>query len=357
MARVTKPRKHGNCWEFSYYDASGKRRWKSASTFKEAQQELRRLQSEADAERSGARRIRDPDRTFDDLVELWKDVKHRKRSLRDDLGRIRNHLLPEFTGRKLVEITTSRVAALERHVSSKVSTGTVRQVLSLLRSMLNLAVEHDWLLSAPKVRLPKAPELDYEWLKSEDDMRKLLEAARATDYPGLVEFYATALYTGMRAGELCGLRWEDVDLERRLITVQRSFEVPTKLGAIRRVPILDPLLPLLEDWRERCVSDELVFPNKRGKMHVSSARVMRQTFLRCVEDAGLPRITFHALRHTFASHWMLKGGDIYRLQRILGHTTIAMTQRYAHLAPAAFEQDYSRFGDFVPTSSGGEATA
>jgi len=60
------------------------------------------------------------------------------------------------------------------------------------------------------------------------------------------------------------------------------------------------------------------------------------------------RITFHALRHTFASHWMLKGGDIYRLQRILGHASIAMTQRYAHLAPAAFDQDHGRFGNFVP---------
>ena len=63
---------------------------------------------------------------------------------------------------------------------------------------------------------------------------------------------------------------------------------------------------------------------------------------------GIERIRFHDLRHTFASHWMLKGGDLYRLQKILGHKSIAMTQRYAHLSPDAFQQDWGRFGDFTP---------
>ena len=309
---------------------------------------LRALQAEADAERNGARRIVHRDKAFDDLVELWKDVKHRKRSLDDDLGRIENHLKPALTGLKLTEITPARIARLEREVSERVATGTVRQVLSLLRGMLNVAVEHDWLLSAPKVRLPRAEDKEYRWLRSEEEMRRFLEAAATVDYPGLTELYAMALYTGMRAGELCGLRWADLDLENRLITVQRSFREPTKTGAIRRVPILDPLLPLLTAWKERCHSDVLVFPNRRGRMHVSGARAMRDTFFRVLEKAELSRITFHDLRHTFASHWMLKGGDIYRLQRILGHTTIKMTSRYAHLAPSAFQQDYSRFGDFLP---------
>jgi len=348
VSRVAKPRKHGNRWKFSYYDASGKRRWGSSPTFKEAQQELRRLQAEADEQRAGARRVRDPDRTFDDLAELWLRVKHRKRSLADDVSRIENHLRPGFGGVKLTEITPARISSLERDLSGRLATGTVRLVLALLRSMLNLAVEHDWLLAAPRVRLPRAQHHDYGWLRSEEDMRKLLEAAGATGYPGLVEFYATALYTGMRAGELCGLRWDDVDLERRLITVQRSFRTPTKSGRIRRVPVLDPLVPMLTEWRERCHDGEVVFPNQRGNMHVAGARVMVGIFHRCLEAADLPRITFHALRHTFASHWMLKGGDIYRLQRILGHASLDMTQRYAHLAPSAFEQDYARFGDFVP---------
>jgi site-specific recombinase XerD len=59
-------------------------------------------------------------------------------------------------------------------------------------------------------------------------------------------------------------------------------------------------------------------------------------------------MTFHDLRHTFASHWMLKGGDIYRLQKILGHRSVTTTERYAHMAPAAFREDWARLPDLAP---------
>ena len=80
---------------------------------------------------------------------LWKEVKHRKRTIKDDDSRIRNHLLPAFGQLKLADIDASRIARLEQHMSRSVKTGTVRQVLSLLRSMLRLAVQHRWLGAAP----------------------------------------------------------------------------------------------------------------------------------------------------------------------------------------------------------------
>ncbi len=95
MSRVSKPRKHGKRWEISYYDAAGKRRWRSFPWFEEAQVALRLCRPRQMP--SGARHIVHRDKTFDDLVELWKDVKHRKRSLEDDEGRIRNHLGPALT--------------------------------------------------------------------------------------------------------------------------------------------------------------------------------------------------------------------------------------------------------------------
>ncbi len=349
MPKVGKPRKRGNGYEVNWTDGSGKRRFKTLPTHAAAVKFLRARQAEADAVRVGALEVVEVDRTWPELVELWYEVKHAKRTLGDDKSRIRIHLTPAFGSLKLVDITPRRISRLERDVGRRVSVGTVRQVLSLLRSMLRLAVEHGWLAKAPKIRLPKAQEMAYQWIRSEEAMQRLLLAARETEYPGLVELYAMALYTGMRAGELCGLRWADVDLENRLITVQRSWdEQTTKSSEIRRVPILDPLLPLLTAWKLRCHSRELVFPNKRGNMHVRSARVMHQTYTGCLEKAGIDRIRFHDLRHTFASHWMLKGGDLYRLQKILGHKSIAMTQRYAHLSPSAFQQDWGRFGDFTP---------
>lgn len=161
----------------------------------------------------------------------------------------------------------------------------------------------------------------------------------------------------MRKGELAGLRWDDVDFERRLITVQRSYHGPTKAGDVRYVPILDPLLPVLRDWRLRCPGD-LAFPNGRGRMRDEGSRVFKPVFRRVLARAGFamterygrprPYIVFHDLRHTFASHWVMKSGDLFKLQKILGHKSVQMTMRYAHLAPDAFAGDYARLGTQAP---------
>jgi integrase len=98
----------------------------------------------------------------------------------------------------------------------------------------------------------------------------------------------------------------------------------------------------------------LVFTNRDGGMLQKSARVFQEVLHRVLEAAQLRPlaptkrrkhyIVFHDLRHTFASHWMSKGGDLFRLQRILGHKSPTMTNRYAHLAPEAYVTDYARLG-------------
>jgi site-specific recombinase XerD len=89
-------------------------------------------------------------------------------------------------------------------------------------------------------------------------------------------------------------------------------------------------------------------------MHQKSSRIFQETLHRVLDAAQFPKvlikkserhyIRFHDLRHTFASHWVANGGDLFKLQKILGHKSIQMTQRYAHLSPDAFASDYSRFG-------------
>ncbi len=102
----------------------------------------------------------------------------------------------------------------------------------------------------------------------------------------------------------------------------------------------------------------LVFPNEAGNIHQQSARIFQETLHRILTNAKFPKvqhkgkerwyIRFHDLRHTFASHWMMNGGDLFRLQKILGHRSAQMTQRYAHLAPEAFAGDYGRMGAHSP---------
>jgi integrase len=161
----------------------------------------------------------------------------------------------------------------------------------------------------------------------------------------------------MRAGELAALEWSDVDFDRRLVTVQRSFDGPTKSDRVRYVPILDPLLPVLRAWRLRHPG-RLVFTNQGGRMLQPSARIFQEVLHRVLAAAELPRVMrngkerpyvrFHDLRHTFASHWVVRGGDLFKLQKILGHQSVQMTMRYAHLAPEAFKEDYARLGTHMP---------
>ncbi len=348
MPKTPAPRKHGDRWQINWHDAAGKRRYRTFRTKKEASRALHHLNAEAEAIRAGVQAAPPEPHTFDELADYW--MKHRasrKRSSKDDKSIIERHLRPNFGAMNLVDINIAHVDAMRSgllHLSPK----TRHNILTLLISMLRLAVELRWLADVSTIKKPKLVEQDYSWLRTKDEIRKLLVAAQE-ERAGTMELYAAAVYTGMRAGELLGLRWEDVDFDRRLITVKRSYDRPTKTGAIRHVPILNPLLPVLRAWRLQCPF-EWVFPSKVGTMRQPADRVLQEVLKRCLERAELKKVRFHDLRHTFASHWVMSGGDLFKLQRILGHKSSQMTQRYAHLAPEAFAGDLDRLDDTIPAS-------
>jgi len=105
----------------------------------------------------------------------------------------------------------------------------------------------------------------------------------------------------------------------------------------------------------------IVFPDRAGAMHQPSARVFQENFKQVLHDAAFPPcvrnahktgyIRFHDLRHTFVSHWVMNGGDLFKLQQILEHQSTQMTLRYAHLSPTAFAEDRRRFASPVVTEA------
>ncbi|MFH1529197.1 MAG: tyrosine-type recombinase/integrase [Pseudomonadota bacterium] len=358
---MNKPEKRKGKWRVRWYDHNGKRLSKTFETYRGAERALTKLQAEAQDIKVGVRPEPLPVKTFGDLCDYWMEHRaSRKKSLKDDESILRRHLRPEFGNLLLKDLTLERVDAFRRRVcpderdlpnpsrrrpsGGLVTVKTLHNILTLFISMLNLAVDLRWLAVRPTIKKPKLITPEFKYLRTKDEIRRFLHAAQDED-EGVYELYATAIYAGTRAGENLGLQWQDVDLRRRLITVQRSYNTTTKTDRIRYVPILDPLLPLLKEWRLRCPSKTWVFPSKVGTMQQPSARVLQETLHRvriaaCVDV----RITFHDLRHTFASHWMMNGGDIYRLQRVLGHRSIVMTERYSHLSPTAFSADYAILG-------------
>lgn len=355
---MARPVKQLGKWRIRWVDAEGKRHSEVLDDHADAAFKLRQHQLEIEQVRRGLRSPNPPDKSFNDLCDYWIAKRAvRKRSRKDDESIIRRHLRPAFGPIRLREFGVARVddfVVAQAHLDKK----TVANHLTLLVTMLNVAVDLGWLLRAPRIKKPRVPLFtrDFYFLRTDDEIRRFLDAAWSEgEIVGAL--YTAAVYTGMREGELAGLRWEDVDLERRLITVQRSVAGPTKAEDVRYVPVLDQLLPVLKKLRLRCPG-VFLFPNRDGGMHQSAARIFQEVLHRVLAAAGFkpverngklrPYVTFHGLRHSFASHWVMRGGDLFKLQKILGHKSVQMTMRYAHLAPDAFAGDYARLGSRAP---------
>ena len=262
---MSKPKKHYKKWRIRWVDETGKRHSAVYDDYKGAAHALKLRQIEVEEVKRGLRSPVPKRRSLVELCDYWeKHPAPKKRSFKDDvsiLKSIRTHL-----GTLVLSEITAEHGDRYWAERSDLSPKTIRNHLTLLSTMLNLAVDLGWLHKAPKLRKPKFSlfETDYRWLRSQDEIARVLRAARA-EGEDVHALYSSAVYTGMRNGELAMLQWADVSFERRLIFVQRSFSGPVKSARVRYVPILDPLLPILRQWRLRCPG-EIVFPNRAGKV-------------------------------------------------------------------------------------------
>ena len=361
---MARPTRHHGKWRIRVPDGKGGRLSATFDTRAEALLALRRFELQSQEVKMG---LREPDPIvfgFEDLIERW--VRYRvpeKRSGKNDVSIINRHLRPAFGCLDLHEIDAHAVEPFVQTLS--VSPKTIHNILTLLIAMLNYAFELGWITRVPRIRKPKIIQHnnEYRYLKTMIEIQRVLAAAQV-EGPLVHALYSAAAFTGMRAGELAGLTWSCVDFERRLITVRCSYDGPTKNGEIRYVPILDALLPTLRAWRLQCPG-LLVFPTSKGTMRQASDRAFQEVLHRVLERAGFAptevggklrrHMTFHGFRHTFASHWVMNGGDLFKLQQIGGWKSHAMVQRYAHLAPHAFEGDWGRFGERARCSANQDA--
>ncbi|MBX3157212.1 MAG: site-specific integrase [Deltaproteobacteria bacterium] len=162
----------------------------------------------------------------------------------------------------------------------------------------------------------------------------------------------------MRLDEALHLMWTDVDLQHRVIHVHRGRRGAPKSGRLRHVPIFDSVLTVLREMKVAKGSNTLLWPGaKRDKFDEQLPRnktSVFRPFKAAVERAGISKkFRLHDLRHTFAGLFLASGGDIFKLSKILGHSSVAITQQvYAHLHPDAFAENYSRVAFTMPENSG-----
>jgi integrase len=206
---------------------------------------------------------------------------------------------------------------------------TIKNIRATLAKVFAKAVEWGVLPVAPRLPKVKAPDPKWDFL-SPAESTQLLAAERDPEKRTLLLF---ALRTGARAGEQLALEWGDIDFANKQVVLRRSMAlgqvVPTKSGKERRVPLTDELVAALK--RHRHLRSNLVFCRVDGVP--LTLRQLRATLTSACKAAGLRRVRWHDIRHSFGSQLSIAGVPLRQVQVWLGHSSIVTTQRYVHLAP------------------------
>ena len=278
---------------------------------------------------------------------------------------VRVHVNPVLGRVRLKYLTPAHVRMLHREkLDAELAPATVRKIHSTLHKALSQAVS-DGLVprNAADVRAPRPAPKEMRPL-TEAEARLFLEIAKAAG-DRFEALYVLALTTGLRRGELLGLRWDDADLERGTLRVGRSLvreggrhtvgETKTRRGR-RQVNLTPRTVSALKVHRKRQLEEGMTLGEiyeDRGLIFSSSVgtpvnpeNLVNRSFKPLLKKAGLPEIRFHNLRHTCATLLLGRGVHPKLVQELLGHATIAMTlDTYSHYLPSMGDQAAGAMGD------------
>ena len=245
-----------------------------------------------------------------------------KRSWGDD--EIRMAKLLEWLGERPAESVLPQ--EIERWLSGKTNLkpATLNRYRALLSLVYRLGMQNGKVQSNPARLVRQRKENNGRIRFLSDEEEQALRTFVQENYPHHLPELELSLNTGLRLGEQYGLTWDCVAFDRRVLTIPRS-----KNGEIRYVPLNDEALSALRTAHTQSNEQPFVFLNRYGQRLVSP----REWFDPSVNAAGVKDFTWHCLRHTFASRLVMAGVDLRTVQELMGHKTIQMTVRYAHLAP------------------------
>ncbi len=291
-------------------------------------------------------------------MDVWFEnvakVKVRPSSHQTYKGYIDNHIKPSIGKIPLEKLTTmelqkfyrklltsSRVERIEaKHQPKGLSAKTVRNINQVISSAMDFAMAQKIISENPcrAVALPKIEHKEMQTIPAEQ-LHAFLTEAKAT---GVYEMYYIELATGLRRGELLGLKWEDIDMKQGIIRIRRQVariggkivKAPLKTkNSYRTVTISPQAVEVLKAQKTK-TNDQYVFPSPNGGP--ISPDSVNNMLKRVLERAGIPKVRFHDLRHTFATLALQNGVDIKTVSGMLGHFSAGFTlDTYAHVTTAA----------------------
>lgn len=235
--------------------------------------------------------------------------------------------LKSFFGAKLLgQIAVPDVLKYVNEVKERSTAATANRHHTILRAIFNRAIEWEKFYGqnpAARIKPFRVDNARTQFLENAD-ITRLLAACDNEIQPIVI----VALLTGMRRGEIVNLRWEHIDLTNGVVHVLK-----TKSGEPREIPIAPKLRALLQSIRK----------GDGGSVFALSTRVINTRFSMALKLAGITNFRFHDLRHTFASHFIMRTNDLPATQKLLGHQSPRMTQRYAHLSKGHIQVEMQVF--------------
>ncbi|GBE08154.1 MAG TPA: site-specific integrase [Gammaproteobacteria bacterium] len=355
-------RKDSPIWWASFTDHRGKRVRRSTETT--IRKEAKALETKWKLDSYRTRQWDEvPRRTFEELMYAYlKATADEKRSANKDITSTR-HLRSVFKGCIMNELTASDIRTYISKRKENVSNASINRELALFSAAINFA-NREWEWDLPNVvkgRKLKEPPGRARWISVKESVALLDKARGLLRAPHLHDFILLALYTGCRSQEMLGLTWSRVDLQAEIFYLEPH---QTKTGRRRSIPLNSKAMSALEgraDFRARfCPDSPWVFCNKKGERIQS----VKKSFATACSAAGIEDFRIHDMRHTCAAWLVSAGAALAEVRDLLGHASITMTERYAHLSPenvrnalSLIDGNRSRYGHAVSGNKKADANA
>lgn len=330
-------------WWIVYWDAQGRKRREKVGTKSNAILLYRKRKTEALQGKKLPEKLRRATVTFADISrDALAYSKIHKRSYRDDAYRMKQ-LQSWFGSRAAESITAQDIeqALTDAAESNGWLPGTINRHRSLLSLTYRLALRDGKVRENPVRHVSRRQEnnIRTRFLDAKEEVQ--LRAKIRALYPEREPEFDLALHTGMRRNEQHRLRWQDVNLRAGILTIPLS-----KHGTSRHIPINSVAEKALTILSHRRTASGYVC----GGSEVREGRDWERWFEECAGAAKIVDFRWHDLRHTFASRLAMAGVSLRTLAELLGHRTLAMVMRYAHLAPAHLREAVERIAE-APTDT------